>query len=87
MEIRLSRQAGALLKRVQGTEKSRLVSALRALQQNTFPTGFDIKKLAGLKDTYRIRVGKWRIIYEIVWEKRIIKVLKIDKRSRVYKRL
>lgn len=43
----------------------------------------DVKRLKGM-DTYRLRVGDYRILFEI--ENEIIKILKIGHRKNIYKR-
>jgi len=44
----------------------------------------DIKPLAGRKGEYRLRVGKYRILFFI--DKDIIHIVKLDTRGDVYKR-
>ena len=47
----------------------RVILALEVLTQNPAPVlQYDVKKLKGLKDTYRIRIGDIRIEYYIAWE-------------------
>ncbi len=45
---------------------------------------FDMKKLAGMKDTYRIRIGDIRVIYEVDWEVREVRVLVVAQRESAY---
>ncbi len=45
---------------------------------------FDVKKLEGLKDTFRIRLGKIRIVYTIIWKDKVILVSRIEKRGTAY---
>ncbi|MCS4537494.1 MAG: type II toxin-antitoxin system RelE/ParE family toxin [Thaumarchaeota archaeon] len=45
---------------------------------------FDVKKLKGLKDTYRIRRGDWRIIYAYQSQTKIIVVQDILRREKAY---
>ena len=42
------------------------------------------KKLAGLSNAFRIRVGKIRIVYAIDWERRHVVVARIGFRGKVY---
>ncbi len=44
-----------------------------------------VTKLQG-RDGYRLRVGDWRVIYEIVDDRMIIHVLRIAVRGSVYKK-
>lgn len=41
-------------------------------------------KLRDRQDTYRIRVGDYRILYEVLRKERLILIEKIDHRSTVY---
>jgi len=64
----------------------RVVLALETLAQNPAPVlQYDVKKLKGLKDTYRIRIGDIRIEYYIAWESRRIGVLAVEFRGRAYR--
>jgi mRNA interferase RelE/StbE len=45
---------------------------------------FDVKKLAGTKDTYRIRMGDIRVVYEIEWSVKEVRVLVIGQRESIY---
>ena len=42
-------------------------------------------KLKGTKNKYRGRVGKYRIIFEVIEDEKEIYVLKIEHRKRVYR--
>ncbi|MBU0898624.1 MAG: type II toxin-antitoxin system RelE/ParE family toxin [Nanoarchaeota archaeon] len=44
----------------------------------------DIKKLRGLKNTFRIRIGKIRIVYTVFWEDKVILISRISHREHVY---
>jgi mRNA-degrading endonuclease RelE of RelBE toxin-antitoxin system len=59
---------------------------LEALSQNPAPVPeYDVKKLTGMHDTFRIRIGEIRIEYEANWESKKIAVLAIEFRGRAYK--
>jgi mRNA interferase RelE/StbE len=53
-----------------------------SLAEDPFPKGH--KKLKGLKDMYRIRVGDYRIIYTIHPQIITIEILKIGHRKDIY---
>ena len=64
----------------------RVILALEVLKQNPAPVPeYDVKKLQGLKGTYRIRIGDIRIMYQIVWEFKRIKILVVEFRGRAYR--
>lgn len=50
--------------------------------QNPVPARhFDLMKIAGEEDTYRIRLSSYRAVYAVYWEEKIIRVIKIEKRK------
>lgn len=82
-EVYLERQPEKLLKKLPSHEVRRLDTAIRSLATHPRPPG--CKKLAGSTDTYRIRVGDWRILYVIEDNRLIVLVVRIDQRDSVYK--
>ncbi len=48
------------------------------------PQLLDIKKMIGREDTYRLRVGDYRILFIIDFEKKLIKIDDINTRGRIY---
>jgi mRNA interferase RelE/StbE len=64
----------------------RVLLVLEALTQNPAPVPeYDVRKLAGMQDTYRIRIGEIRVEYEVDWESKRIAVLTVEFRGRAYK--
>ncbi len=65
---------------------TRLDTAFSELQKNPYYSEtLDIKKLAGCKSDYRLRIGQLRILYTIFKEDNILYVYKIAKRGDVYR--
>jgi len=62
---------------------SRVLEKIRLLENEPRPTG--CKKLSA-DEKYRIRVGNYRILYEIVNDKLIVYVVKVSHRKDVYSR-
>jgi mRNA interferase RelE/StbE len=63
----------------------RIKTAIYDLQDNPLP--IDSKKLRDQEHTYRIRVGQYRIVYEIEKDLCIITVIRIAHRKDVYRGL
>jgi len=64
----------------------KVILAFEALAQNPAPTPeYQVKKLRGLKDTYRIRIGDIRIEYGVKWESRRINIFAVEFRARAYR--
>jgi len=49
------------------------------------PRPFGVKKLKGYTDTYRVRVGNYRMIYSIDDRSQTVTLLTIDNRKDVYR--
>jgi mRNA interferase RelE/StbE len=57
---------------------------LAAITANPYADHPNAKKLQG-REGYRLRVGDWRVIYEIQNEQLVILVLKVAPRGEVYR--
>jgi mRNA interferase RelE/StbE len=65
-------------------DQRRLDKRLLALQDTPRPRG--IKALAGASGVYRLRVGDYRVLYEIHDDQVIVLVLAIGHRREVYRK-
>jgi mRNA interferase RelE/StbE len=63
--------------------KRRVAVAIDALRENPRPRG--VRKLRGHERLYRIRVGSYRVVYEIDDQARLIRVTRIRHRREVYR--
>ena len=61
----------------------RVASALRGLAGDPHPAGS--RKLTGTKHDWRIRIGSYRVIYEIVESTKLLRVYRIRHRREVYR--
>ena len=82
-EIVLERAAEKDLRRLSEVVHDRVIESISGLARNPRPTGS--KKLAGSKHDWRIRVGDYRIIYEIADAIRIVRVHRVRHRREVYR--
>jgi mRNA interferase RelE/StbE len=80
-ELTYSSQALKQLEKLDKDIKIRIISTLERLR--TRPESCNMKKLTGMSG-YRIRVGDYRIIFDIYHEKLIILVIKIGHRKNIY---
>ena len=78
----IRRSAQKFLARMPGEARTRAVKAIRALGDRPRPAG--AKKLSG-RDAWRIRVGTYRIIYEIRDDRLVVAVVTIGHRKDVYR--
>jgi len=77
MKITILKEARKFLSSLPKDQQQRVANAIFDL-----PIG-DVKPLEGEKSAFRLRVGKWRIVYQIVDDEIIIR--KIRSRGDIYK--
>ena len=82
-DIQYSRQAVKFLKSLDKTLVSRILIKIEKLKHD--PISHDSKIVEGYSEKlFRVRVGDYRVLYEIDYKGNLIGIVKIDKRSRVY---
>ncbi|MBI4009269.1 type II toxin-antitoxin system RelE/ParE family toxin [Candidatus Roizmanbacteria bacterium] len=83
-KILLSKKADKELEKFAAKES---LTILKKIHKLSFPLPdfLNIKKLAGLKYGYRLRIGKVRIIFEIDHDSKIIWIRKIGYRKDIYR--
>jgi mRNA interferase RelE/StbE len=82
--ILIHKRAYDFLKGLKPEDKQRIVDKLKQLED--FPTvGLDIVKIAGEASTFRLRVGNYRALFKVYEQEKIVVVVKIDVRKRIYR--
>jgi mRNA interferase RelE/StbE len=81
----ISRSAEKQLKKLPSRDQQRLAGAIWGLAVNPWPLG--AKKLAGYESIYRLRIGDYRVIYEVSGKTVTVTVLKVGHRKDVYRML
>lgn len=79
--VEILRRAARALSKLPERDYERVRDAVRALSADPRPPG--CKKLVG-RDGWRIRVGRYRVIYEVDDVVRIVAVLDIGHRKDIY---
>jgi mRNA interferase RelE/StbE len=64
-----------------------ILQALALLGDDPRRSDANAKKLAGYEDRYRLRVGDYRIIYEVIDRELIILILGVGHRREIYRRI
>lgn len=82
-QVLLERRAERGLDRLPSTVYSRVIAAIRALAVNPRPPGS--RKLVGTPNDWRIRVGDYRVVYEIDDLSRIVRVNRVRHRREAYR--
>ena len=83
-EVEISRTAEKQLRKIPQTDRARVVQAMQRLATDPYPTG--VRKLRGYDDVFRIRVGRYRVLYSVSDATVIVVVLKVGQRRDVYQR-
>lgn len=84
--VSITQQAEKNLKAIPKQDLQRIIEAIDALETSYFPEHHDVKKLKGYRHCYRIRVGRWRIVYSVDFESKMIFISAILQRKHVYGR-
>ncbi len=71
------------LKRLPPDVRSRVANVLRNLATDPRPVG--CRKLTGTKHDWRVRVGDYRVIYEIADTVKVVRVYRVRHRKEVYR--
>jgi mRNA interferase RelE/StbE len=82
-EVYLERAAERDLRRLSAENFHRIASRIKRLAGNPRPSG--CRKITGSESDWRIRVGDYRVIYEIDDKARAVKVMRVRHRREAYR--
>jgi mRNA interferase RelE/StbE len=82
-EIRWRSSTKKDLRSIPRQDIERILIAVDKLSEEPFPLGF--RKLAGTDYTYRIRIGDYRIIYEVFLESKVVEIAFVRHRKDAYR--
>jgi len=85
-EVKLTKTAKYDFDNLERSIKKSVKNKLKWLQEN-FERISHLPLRGELKGLFKLRVGDYRIIYEIDWENGVIYILAIDHRKNIYKKL
>ena len=71
------------LSKLPASVAARVVAAVALLGENPFPHG--VEKLSGAENSYRIRLGDYRVVYNVFREWRLVEVQRVRHRKDVYR--
>lgn len=83
--VEVKRSAAKALQKIPKADQKRIAAKIDSLAQN--PPNPDTTKMKGNNPFHKIRVGDYRIIYEIQEEALMILIVKIGHRKDAYKGL
>ena len=83
-KVLLHKKADKFLRELKPEDKKRIVDKLKQLED--FPlTRLDIIKIAGEENTFRLRMGNYRALFKVYEQEKIIVIVKLDIRKRIYR--
>ncbi|EJM3944268.1 type II toxin-antitoxin system RelE/ParE family toxin [Campylobacter upsaliensis] len=65
--------------------QAKVFESFEIIAQNPYEAKLDIKKLQGKANHYRLRIGKYRFLYEVLESEILIYAYKADSRGDIYK--
>ena len=71
------------LARLSASWQKRIVAKIREVAVNPYARNNNLTKLQG-RDGYRLRVGDWRVIYELQDDRLLMLVLEVGPRGEIY---
>ncbi|EHA5008566.1 type II toxin-antitoxin system RelE/ParE family toxin [Campylobacter upsaliensis] len=88
-KVKTSKQFDKFLAKHQDIQ-AKVFESFETIAQNPYKTNLDIKKLQGKKfqcrtNHYRLRIGKYRFLYEVLENEILIYAYKADSRGDIYK--
>jgi len=72
------------LRNIDRQQIPRVVKSVETLAENPFPLQY--RKLRGAKQLYRIRVGDYRVVYQVNTKSKIVTIYYVRHRKEVYRR-
>ena len=82
-KVQLAPAAERQIKKLERAVQKRIIERLESLEQNPRPHG--ILKLEGSDNTFRVKVGDYRIVYEIQDENVLVLVLRVGDRKEIFR--
>jgi mRNA interferase RelE/StbE len=82
-EIRIARRAAKAINALERRDQQRIRAAIELLAENPRPPA--CVAMSGEQDVYRVRVGDYRIVYEVSGAMLIIYVVRVGHRREVYR--
>ncbi|EAI6710752.1 type II toxin-antitoxin system RelE/ParE family toxin [Campylobacter upsaliensis] len=65
--------------------QAKVFESFETIAQNPYEAKLDIKKLQGRANHYRLRISKYRFLYEVLESEILIYAYKADSRGDIYK--
>ena len=81
-KVELTKRAEKEIQRIDRRYIARILETIEGLAEEPHPHGST--KLVGTDNTYRIRIGDYRIVYEVFENRLLVVVIRVRHRKNVY---
>jgi len=82
-EIRWKKSAVKEIKSIQKKDQQAILLAVEKLK--TDPLRHGVKKLTNSRNTYRLRIGNYRVVYNLLKSVLIVEIIRVRHRRDVYR--
>jgi mRNA interferase RelE/StbE len=84
--VNIKRKALRNLEKLDKKQKQRVTTIILIMKKDPIPfRKADVCKLRSIENTYRIRIGDLRIVYQVSWNERTALIHYVGARERAYK--
>jgi len=81
--IRYTESAARSLKKLEHGMQARIAARILGLTDNPYPPG--ARKIKGEETAYRIRVGDYRVVYDVLEDAIVVLILRVGHRKDIYR--
>lgn len=84
-EVKIYKDALKNLQKLDSPTRNRILDHINILSENPRNPDLDIKKMQGVDNQFRLRVGNFRIVFSIYRQELVIAIIRVATRGDVYK--
>ncbi|WNQ11943.1 type II toxin-antitoxin system RelE/ParE family toxin [Paenibacillus aurantius] len=84
-EVKFYKDAIKTLQKLDRVTRNRILDPINILSENPNHPELDIKKMQGVPDQFRLRIGSYRVVFSVFNDQLIVVVIRIGSRGDVYK--
>ncbi|MEX0877866.1 MAG: type II toxin-antitoxin system RelE/ParE family toxin [Candidatus Spechtbacterales bacterium] len=84
-KVEISRSAQKEIRKIQPPHRKRVVSAILKLVKEPRPA--ECQKIRTFDNSYRIRVGDYRVVYIVHDDEKVLTIIKVGHRRDVYRNI
>ena len=82
-EIRWKKSAAEEIRRIEKKDRRRILEAVGELTEDPLHGG--VKKIVNMENAYRIRVGRYRVVYTIFETVLVVEIIRVRHRREAYR--